>query len=501
MTVHYSRTRPNPSPLPAREAAAGAADSPYTERPEAQAPSAPRPTGRERGAGPVVRRPIASLKVNPRNARTHSGKQIALLAANIRKFGFTNPALIDEERQVVAGHARLAAVQQLGWPEMPTIMLTGLTAAEKKALAVADNRLAELAEWDPQILGEELKLLSELETDFDICIIGFDTVEIDHRVGGLDGAVDPRADDVPPLPPDLPVVSRLGDAWRLGRHRLLCGDALDSDCYERLLAGKTAQLVFTDPPYNVPIDGHVGGLGRIRHREFVMASGEMSEGEFTGFLIRALHNAGQASADGAILYVCMDWRHAPELLRAAREVGLEHKNLCVWVKDNGGMGAFYRSQHELVFVFKRGLKAHINNFGLGETGRYRTNVWNYPGVNTLKRGRLDELAMHPTVKPVALVADAIWDCSHRGGIVLDPFAGSGTTLIAAEKTGRVGCGLELDPRYVDVVVRRWEAFSGGEARHAVTGKTFAETAEERQPPIPAREAGDGRGRPEASHER
>ena len=213
-----------------------------------------------------------------------------------------------------------------------------------------------------------------------------------------------------------------------------------------------------------------------------MASGEMSEAEFSGFLTRALFNMRTSSADGAILFVCMDWRHSYELLGAARQASLEHKNLCVWAKDNGGMGAFYRSRHELVFVFKSGCKPHINNFGLGENGRYRTNVWEYPGVNTLRRGRLEELAMHPTVKPVAMVADAIKDCSHRGGIVLDPFAGSGTTLIAAEKTGRTGCGIELDPRYVDVIIRRWEAYAGEEACHAATGQSFAETAIERAEP-------------------
>jgi DNA modification methylase len=441
------------------------------------------------------------LKKNARNARTHDKKQITQIAASIRKFGFTNPVLIDDQGLVLAGHGRLAAAEQLGWQEVPTLTLAGLTAAQKRAYVLADNRLAEKAGWDLQILGEELKFLSEIEIDFDVSITGFDTVEIDRLVDGLQGTVDPRADEAPPCQPDQPVISRLGDVWLLGRHRLLCGDALDPASYERLLEGKAAQLVFTDPPYNVPIDGHVGGNGRIRHREFVMASGEMSEGEFAGFLTRALHAASQASADGAILFVCMDWRHASELLAAARQVRLEYKNLCVWAKDNGGMGTFYRSQHELVFVFKRGHKAHINNFGLGETGRYRTNVWNYAGVNTLRPGRRDELAMHPTVKPVALVADAIRDCSHRGGIVLDPFAGSGTTLIAAEKTGRVGCALELDPRYVDVVVRRWEAFTGGMARHATTGRTFAETTEERLPQPPAGESGDFSSKPEASHER
>jgi DNA modification methylase len=427
----------------------------------------------------IVHQAVTALIGNARNARIHDDKQINLIAASIRKFGFTSPILIDNKGMVIAGHARLAAARQLGLQTVPTIALPGLSDAEKRAYALADNRLAERADWDVQILGEELKFLTEIEVDFDISITGFDTVDIDRLVEGLDGAVDPKADESPPVQPEQPATSRPGDLWLLGRHRLLCGDALDEGSYGRLLDGNPAQLVFTDPPYNVPIDGHVGGKGQVRHREFVMASGEMSEAEFSGFLTRALFNTRKSCLDGAILFCCMDWRHARELQDAAHEVGLEQKNLCIWVKDNGGMGAFYRSRHELIFVFKTGQGRHINNFGLGEAGRYRTNVWEYAGVNTLRRGRLEELAMHPTVKPVALVVDAIKDCSHRGGVVLDPFAGSGTTLIAAEKTGRIGCGMELDPHYVDVIVRRWESFTGATARHAPSGHSFAETASTR----------------------
>jgi DNA modification methylase len=449
----------------------GSSDSPYCIGPDRQAPKG----GKPQDGLQVISRPIAALQPSRRNARTHSDKQIAQIAASIRQFGFTNPVLIDEKAAVLAGHGRLAAAAYLGWTAVPTITLPGLSDAQKRAYALTDNRLAEKAGWDGQVLGEELKFLSEIEVAFDISITGFDTVDIDRLIDGLNGAIDPRADEIPPVQAAGPSVCRLGDLWGLGRHRLLCGDALDPASYAYLLGGQTAQLVFTDPPYNVAIDGHVGGKGRVRHREFVMASGEMSPAQFSAFLIKALSNARAVSADGAILFVTMDWRHAFDLLGAAQQAGLELKNLCVWAKDNGGMGTFYRSQHELVFVFKIGSKPHINNFGLGETGRYRTNVWNYPGVNTLRPGRDEELAMHPTVKPVALVADAIKDCSHRGSIVLDPFAGSGTTLIAAEKTGRTGYGMELDPHYVDVILRRWEAFTGGTAQHVVTGRTFAET--------------------------
>ena len=310
----------------------------------------------------------------------------------------------------------------------------------------------------------------------DVAITGFETYEIDGLIEGVEPLDDdPAADELPEETPNAPIITRTGDLWILDRNRLHCGDATDEAAFKVLMAGQLAEMVFTDPPYNLPIPGHVGGSGSIKHPNFVMASGEMTEAEFIGFLKTALGFLAAYSLDGAIHYVFMDWRHVFELLTAARAVYDELKNLCVWAKDNGGMGSFYRSRHELVFVFKHGTEPHINNFGLGEHGRYRTNVWEYPGVNTLKAGRLDELAMHPTVKPVAMVADAIRDCSTRGGIVLDAFAGSGTTLIAAEKTGRRAHALEIDPRYVDTAIRRWQAYTGDEAVHAVTGRTFAET--------------------------
>ncbi len=282
------------------------------------------------------------------------------------------------------------------------------------------------------------------------------------------------ADIVPELPADGPVVTRLGDLWQLGKHRLICGDARDPTVYARLLAGATAQMIFTDPPYNVRVNGHVSGLGKVRHDEFAMASGEMSEAEFEAFLVDVLKNLAAVSADGSIHYVCMDWRHMRELLAAGHAAYEELKNLIVWNKDNGGMGSFYRSKHELIFAFKKGKAAHINNFGLGETGRYRTNVWDYGGINSFRADRDVELAMHPTVKPVALVADAIKDCSKRNGVILDAFSGSGTTIMAAEETGRRGYAIELDPHYVDVAVRRWETATGGEACLAGSSMTFAE---------------------------
>ena len=257
---------------------------------------------------------------------------------------------------------------------------------------------------------------------------------------------------------------------------ITCGDATDPEVYRILLNGEKAQMVFTDPPYNVPVNGHICGLGKVQHGEFVMASGEMSEEEFVRFLTDVTANLAAFSCDGSIHYVCMDWRHLGELLAAGRASYSELKNLVVWNKDNGGMGAFYRSKHELVFVFKNGSGPHINNFELGQHGRYRTNVWDYAGVNSLKSERAEELAMHPTVKPVAMVADAMRDCSRRGGIVLDAFSGSGTTIMAAEQTGRRGRAIELDPRYVDVAIRRWQKVTGGKAVKVSSGVSFDDLA-------------------------
>ena len=398
--------------------------------------------------------PIRLLNPDPRNARIHSKQQIEQIAASIGEFSFVNPILIDERDRIIAGHGRLAAAQLLGLDPVPAIRLCHLSDAQKRALALADNKLAENAGWNEEVLAQELHYLSEIEVDFDVTVTGFSTAEIDLLVEGLATEEDdPKAEQVPEPPPREEVLVQHGDLWQLGGHRLLCGDARSAADFERLLADRPAQVVFTDPPYNVPIDGHVCGSGQVRHREFAMASGEMTEAQFTAFLEQALGNLAAHSADGAIHFICMDWRHLSELLSAGRRVYSELKNVCVWVKDNAGMGSLYRSQHELVLAFKNGTAPHINNIELGRHGRNRSNIWSYPGVNSLRPGRLDELRMHPTVKPVALVADAIKDCSKRGGIVLDGFAGSGTTIIAAEKTGRRACAMEIDPVYVETAIR------------------------------------------------
>lgn len=422
---------------------------------------------------------VSALKPRASNPRTHSKKQIAQIAKAIRRFGFTNPVLVDDGNGVLAGHGRIEAAKATGLAEVPTVRLSNLSEAEKRAYVIADNRLAEQAGWDRNLLGLELQYLTELDFDFDPTITGFELPEIDILIGELSPAAndnDPADEIVEPAPG--PAVTRLGDIWHVGQHRLICADSTKAETYQALLGSERAQMVFSDPPYNVPVSGHVGGLGAIQHREFAMASGEMSEEEFTRFLTSIFRHLAAYSADGSIHFQCMDWRHVGEMLAAGNVAYTELKNICVWAKNNGGMGSLYRSQHEFVFVFKSGTAPHVNNIELGKHGRYRTNVWNYAGVNSFGGDRSD-LALHPTVKPVAMVADAILDCSTRKGIVLDAFNGSGSTLIAAQKTGRRGYGIEIDPQYCDVAIRRLRAVCGLQAVLEATGETFEETASAR----------------------
>jgi DNA modification methylase len=421
---------------------------------------------------------VEALRPYERNARTHSRKQIRQIAKSIERFGFNNAVLVDEQRRIIAGHGRVAAAKLLGIREVPTVRLAHLSETEKRAYVLADNRLAEKAGWDREILAIELQGLVSL--DFEVELTGFETAEIDLILEEASEAIGTggREDEIPPYAPG-PAVTRPNDLWDLGPHRLLCADARDAAAYARLLDSANAEFVFTDPPYNVPIDGHVCGLGRIRHANFAMGCGEMSAAEFTAFLGAIFRLLADNTVDGSIHAICMDWRHMPEMLAAGNAVYHELKNLCVWNKSNAGMGTFYRSKHELVFIWKSGTAPHINTFELGQYGRSRSNVWDYAGVNSVKPGRLEELAMHPTVKPVALVADAIKDCSRRNDLVLDPFAGSGTVLIAAGRTGRRARALEIDPHYVDVAIRRWEAYTGKSANLAGTGSTFEEISEQR----------------------
>jgi DNA modification methylase len=428
----------------------------------------------------IVYRAIDDLKPNPANPRQHSKKQLRKLANSIDTFGFNVPILVDAELNMAAGHGRVAAGRMAGLSEVPTISIDHLSPAQLRAFMIADNRLTELAQWDDRLLAQQLKDLSLLGLDFSLEVTGFEMAEIDLRIGSLENLPEAGDDPTDALPEisTHPPLSKIGDLWLLGKHRVLCGSALDAPAFTALIGDERAAMVFTDPPYNVPIDGHASGLGAVHHRPFPMASGEMNKTEFTGFLWQAFRNLAGFSADGSLHYVCIDWRHLEELLAAGREAYCELKNLCVWVKDNAGMGSLYRSQHELVFVFKHGRSRHNNNVELGRFGRNRSNVWRYPGANSFARNSEEGnlLALHPTVKPVAMVADAILDCSARGEVVLDAFLGSGTTLIAAERTGRRCYALELDPAYVDATVRRWQKLSGKSALHSTSGRSFDDLA-------------------------
>ena len=412
--------------------------------------------------------PLAALKPAKSNARTHSPKQIRQIAASIKEFGFTNPVLIDETQSILAGHGRVAAAKLIGMKDVPVVRIEHMTEAQKRAYVIADNQLAINAGWDEAILAIELSELAEL--DFDVSTIGFEMGFVDSIIGTLDLTDDNPEDDVP-CPSAGPSVTQPGDVWKIGSHRLICGDALKAETYDRVLAGAHADLIFTDPPYNVPIAGHVSGLGKNKHGEFAMASGEMSSVQFEQFLRTVFGHLMRSSHNGSIHYVCMDWRHMGALLAAGEAAFDELKNLCVWNKTNGGMGTFYRSKHELVFVFKKGTAPHINNFGLGDSDRYRTNVWDYAGISSLGSDRAELQAIHPTVKPVAMIADAMRDCSDRGGFVLDVFGGSGSTLIAAQECGRRARLLELDPIYCDTIIRRWEALIGDQAVLADTNES------------------------------
>jgi DNA modification methylase len=419
-------------------------------------------------------RSVTDLKPANRNARTHSRKQIKQVARSVKEFGFTNPVLIDDASRIIAGHCRVEAAKLLGLHEVPTLTLSHLNEAQIRAYMIADNKLAENAGWDKGILALDFQNLIKL--GFDLEFTGFSMAEIDLTFAEV-GESASSADDTVAEPEigALPITNP-GDLWQLGAHCLLHGDALDPRAYDQLLQGEKAAAIFADPPYNVKIDGHVSGLGKTRHREFAMASGEMSEAEFTGFLASLFGNLAQNSKDGSIHFICMDWRHLRETLAAGHATYSELKNLCVWNKNNAGMGSLYRSKHELVLVFKHGQATHINNVELGKHGRSRSNVWDYPGVNTFRPGRDEALSAHPTVKPVALVADAILDVTRRNDSVLDPCGGSGTTLIAAERTGRKARVIEIDPLYCDAIIRRWQKAAGEQAIHAETGRTFDDIA-------------------------
>jgi DNA modification methylase len=428
----------------------------------------------QRGVTAVTFLPIGRIEASLDNPRSHNERQIKALAKSVESFGFNIPIAVDAQGKVLAGHARLEAAKRLGMERVPVIRLDHLGAEQAKAFMIADNRLSEMSSWDDGLLKVHLKELSAVELDFDLEAIGFTIGEIDLRIEGAEGDND-FADDEFLRNEDGPVITQSGDLWLLGPHRLLCANSQESQSFERLMNGQSAGMVITDPPYNVKVQGHVGGKGKIRHREFMMASGDMSSPEFTQFLQTAFRLLVRHSSPGSIHAIFMDWRHLPEIISAGQQTYSTLLNLCVWVKNQAGMGSLYRSQHELVLIYKNGKARHQNNVQLGRFGRYRSNVWQYGGIHAMRHGEEgDLLAMHPTVKPVRMIADLALDASRRGDIVLDPFLGSGTTLLAAQRIGRHCYGMELDPAYIDTTVRRWQNMTGEDAVDAVTGKTFTQ---------------------------
>jgi len=424
-------------------------------------------------------RAVEDLALDPRNPRQHSQRQVNQIADSIREFGFVVPVVVDDTGQVVVGHGRVLAAKKLGMPRIPVVEIRHLSKAQLKALRITDNKLAQNAHWDERLLGESFLELKELDVDFDLSITGFSLPEIDLTLQTLQEGVAEGTNDEAEALTGVPVC-QLGDVWELGDHRLHCGDATSEAAFDILMREQLAHVVFIDPPYNVRVDGHVSGKGKIRHREFAQASGELSREEFIRFLSDSCAVLAKHSKNGAIHFVCMDWRHVDELIAAGRDVYTELKNIAVWVKSNPGMGSLYRSQHELVFVFKSGTGRHTNNIELGKHGRNRANVWQYDSASTQGRKGNNLLELHPTAKPVQLVMDALLDCSQRGEIVLDSFLGSGTTLLAAERTGRICRGIELDPLYVDTAIRRWQNLTGRDAVRTSDGKIFRQIEAEKE---------------------
>jgi DNA modification methylase len=419
-------------------------------------------------------RPTSELRLRQKAPRRHSSEQIDQIATSIRRFGFYNPIIIDENDYAVIGVARLAAAQKLGLLKVPTVKLSELSEADKRALIIADNRIAEASCWDRELLAIELQELTEI--GFDIELTGFSVPEVDLIIKEFSENSD-SSDEPVPSPEPGPPISRIGDIWQLGRHRLVCADARDAKAYAAALDGRRVDCVFTDPPYNVPIGGHASVSSH--QKEFVMASGEMSDADFTEFLKTFVSHIVSVSRVGAVHFICIDWRHLFEMISAAKDHYGAFLNLCVWNKTNGGMGSLYRSKHELILVLRVGNEGHLNNVQLGKYGRNRTNVWDYAGATSFRDGRLEELSLHPTVKPLPLVIDAIKDVTRRGDLILDPFSGSGTTILAAERCGRTCSAIELDPFYADVTVRRWQDATGEAARLMMHDVAFSEVREQR----------------------
>lgn len=416
--------------------------------------------------------PVDALKSYARKLRKNDAAHVREIANSISSLGFNVPLLVGKDNVVVDGDARLEAAKSLGLSSVPCIRVDHLDETEQRLLRLAVNRLGEKGIWD---LGElEAEFRELIIADAPIEISGFSTDEVDQLIIGADEDAHEAVDLAPSRGP---ATAQVGDLLQLGSHRLICGDATDPAVIGRLMGNDVARVVFTDEPFNVAIEGHVTGG---EHREFVMASGEMTDAQFLDFNQKWMEAVIPYLIDGGILGTFIDWRGLPVAHAAATALGLTPLNLVVWAKTNAGMGSLYRSQHELLPLFKKGSASHVNNIALGKRGRHRTNLWIYPGASSLGSDARKGLQDHPTVKPTAMLEDALIDLTNRGDIVLDPFLGSGSTLMAAENSGRLCCGVELDPLYVDVIVRRYEAATGTTVVLADTGETFAEVAARRR---------------------
>lgn len=408
----------------------------------------------------IIMMKLNELKENPKWVRKHSKKKIEKLAKWIIKTNYIVPIVLDDENQIASGYCRFLAARKLCLELIPTVRLGHLSKDELRLFAIAENQLVLDAEWDVEILKVELTELSKLEFDQDLFVFEpaqMDMIILEPNKKQTEEELN-KADE---LPDESKIIKRVkfGDIWRLGNHYLICGDSLKDETLKALLGDLKANMIFTDAPYNVKVDGHICGKGKIKHDEFQMASGEMSNDEFTKFLRTSMQLLVKYSTDGSIHFQCMDWRHAKNMLDAAESIYTELKNICVWDKGSGGMGSMYRSQFELIFVFKSGKSKHCNNVQLGKFGRNRTNIWSYPGVRASNPNSIEELKLHPTVKNVQMVADAILDCSNPNDIILDAFGGSGTTLLAAEKTNRRAYLVEIDHHYCDTVIYRFNQIS------------------------------------------
>lgn len=420
---------------------------------------------------------IHSLKPSPDTTRRHSRRQMKSLVRSIEDFGFKVPALVDRDNVVRVGNARVEAAKEAGLEEIAVIYIRDLTAEQMRLFSIADNKLAEGACWDNEGLRAVFAEIAILAPELDLGSSAFTITERDIIIGNAEADRLTDFDDVPP-PSTEGTIARIGERYTLGRHVVVCGSAIDPEVIKQALAGQKVRTVASDPPYNQKV-GEISGLGVKKHREFAMASGEMKRPQFVEFLVQAIKATQDHLIDGALLYLFMDWRHLSELLSAAEATKLDYLNLLVWAKTNAGMGSFYRSAHEMIGVFKHGKAPHLNNVELGRNGRSRTNVLHYPGANTFAKGRNQALELHPTVKPVALMADLILDSSEPGDLILDPFGGSGSTLIAAEKTDRRACLVEIDPIYVDVILHRFKAATGIMPVLETTGETLDELAAQR----------------------